>query len=299
MRHRGTWRWSIGAGGVGEPRPRTAMCLEHLAQVMKPLAPKVAISTGGSVDLEDSLLPNLFVCPELDIIDIHTYTTNAAKVKEVSHIGATWAVTHGKRVRLQKFGVQGDDTLKMEVIIPIIYGMNELGIPFMPWELVHPENKRDFEFWISGDFWARFTAQSWAAKQKASPFSWPELPQQTVGKDDWSLCVLNAECRSGCCTNEWSDDKLYKCTPGGQRCSGNRLADWVFCTRSSECLSGCCSKQWSDDGRYKCTPGGNPSLCGDALSSNGQPCSSSGACASGCCASGSCVAQAPPALCSV
>ena len=266
---------------------------------MKPLAPKVAISTGGSVDLEDSLLPSLFMCPEINIVDIHTYTANALKVKEVGHIAATWAVTHGKRVRLQEFGVQGDDAFKKDVIIPIIYGMNELGIPFLPWQLVHPENKRDFEFWISGDFWRQFTSQSWAARGKASPFSWPELPQQGGGKEDWSLCVLNAECRSGCCSKEWSDDKMHKCTPGGRECTGNRLADWVFCTRSSECLSGCCSKQWSDDGRYKCTPGGNPSLCGDALSWNGQPCSSSGLCASGCCTAGSCVAQAHPALCSV
>ena len=209
------------------------------------------------------------------VVDIHTYSTDACDIKKISKIAATWAVSQGKRVRLQEFGYQGTDAQKVSTVMPILRAASELGIPFMPWELMHPDSL-DYEFWVEGDFWRGLSSQSEAALQTVSPFSWPELPssQQPRLKGDWYFCLVNEECASGCCSNEWSDDNKYKCTPGGSRCTGNRLDDWVFCTQNSDCANGCCSKQWSDDGQHKCTPGGTPSLCGDAILKDGETCAS-------------------------
>ena len=211
------------------------------------------------------------------MVDIHTYSTDSQSVRTTLQTAATWALTHGKRVRLQEFGFQGADAIKSQKLFPLILASSELGIPFMPWELLHPASSKDFEFWTEGGFWHGLSALSHAAQRQATVFSWPELKlAQSYPKGNWLLCLVNAECASGCCSNEFSDDKKYKCTPGGSRCTGNLLADWVFCTQNRDCANGCCSKQFSDDGRYKCTPGGAPSLCGDAVLPNGQACSANG-----------------------
>ena len=194
-------------------------------------------------------------------------------------ISLTWAVSHGKRVRLQEFGFKGNDDLKAQNVFPLIHAASEIGIPFMPWELLHPESSTDFEFWREGGFWRGLSELSHAAQRNATILPWPELSLSNASmrlKANWLLCIVNEECASGCCSNEWSDDHKYKCTPGGSRCTGNRLADWVSCTQNRDCANGCCSKEKSDDGQHKCTPGGTPSLCGDAVLKDGEACSSNG-----------------------
>ena len=188
-------------------------------------------------------------------------------------------MTQNKRVRLQEFGSKGNDAHKAKTMLPLIYAAIEVGLPFMPWQLVHPESTTDYEFWTQGDYWRGLSALSQTAHDNVTVFSWPELNLSSSSmqlKPDWQLCVVNAECASGCCSNEFSDDKKYKCTPGGSQCTGNRLADWVWCTQSSECACGCCSSEYSDDGRYKCTPGGARRLCGVAVAGNDDPCYENG-----------------------
>jgi len=271
------------------------------AQVMKDyMHPDIPISTGGSIGLLDALYQQLYMCPEIDVVDIHTYTDDDNWLRDVAQVSVTWAVTQNKRVRLQEFGALGNDESKAKILFPLIYAASEIGIPFMPWQLVHPESTTDYEFWTDGEVWRGLSALSQAAQDNVTVFSWPELNLSNSSmqlKADWRLCVVNAECTSGCCSKELSDDRKYKCTPGGSQCTGNRLADWVWCTQSSECASGCCSSEYSDDGRYKCTPGGTPRLCGEALAPDGQPCYENSNCASGCCSSGSCIARAPPFQC--
>ena len=194
------------------------------------------------------------------VVDIHTYSTDACDINKIARISATWALGQGKRVRLQEFGYKGPDSQKTNKLIPIISAANELAVPFMPWELLRPENGKDYEFWVEGDLWHQLALQSEVAQKKVSAFSWPELPSSQPPQllANWYFCLVNAECA------------------GGSRCTGNLLADWVFCTQNRDCANGCCSKQFSDDGRYKCTPGGAPSLCGDAVLPNGQACSANG-----------------------
>ena len=197
----------------------------------------------------------------------------------MAQVSVTWALTQNKRVRLQEFGSQGNDESKAKTIFSLIYAASEIGIPFMPWQLVHPESTTDYEFWTDGELWRGLSAQSQMAQDNVTVFLWPELNLSNSSmqlKADWRLCVVNSECTSGCCSNEFSGDRKYKCTPGGSQCTGHLLADWVWCTQSSECACGCCSSEYSDDGRYKCTPGGTPRFCGEALARNGQPCFENG-----------------------
>jgi hypothetical protein len=83
---------------------------------------------------------------------------------------------------------------------------------------------------------------------------------QTLG--DWAICYSNNACRNGCCSNHYSHDGKYKCTPlnGGFNAdicgNSNKLRDWAFCFASSACRNGCCSNRYSNDGRMKCTPVG-------------------------------------------
>ena len=197
----------------------------------------------------------------------------------MAQVSVTWAVTQKKRVRLQEFGAQGNDESKAKTIFALIYAASEVGIPFMPWQLVHPESTADYEVWTDGELWRGLSVQSQIAQDNVTVFTWPELNLSNSSmqlKADWRLCVVNSECSSGCCSKEFSGDKKYKCTPGGSQCTGNLLKDWVWCTQSSECASKCCSSEYSDDGRYKCTPGGTPSLCGEAVARNLQPCYENG-----------------------
>jgi mannan endo-1,4-beta-mannosidase len=94
---------------------------------------------------------------------------------------------------------------------------------------------------------------------------------------DWTFCSSSSQCRNGCCSRLYSNDRRLKCTPvGGFQASHcltggggpaptptpppvggiGSLGDWNFCTTNSQCRNGCCSNRYSNDGRMKCTPGG-------------------------------------------
>mmetsp|Transcript_138792 Transcript_138792/g.351813 ORF Transcript_138792/g.351813 Transcript_138792/m.351813 type:complete len:512 (+) Transcript_138792:77-1612(+) len=265
----------------------------------------ILVSTGGSIDMPTGLWPQLYFCPELDIVDLHTYSVDAAYIEQQMRIAATWAVHQGKRLRLQEFGVQSDDWTKSQALGPIMVGMNQMGVPFTPWELVKPANNKDFEFWTSrttptnGFMWTDLSKGAAAALTVAAPFSWPEIASSGPGtpKGDWLFCTINAECANGCCSVEQStSDGRYKCTPGGTQCTGNLLSSGTLCTGDSDCANSCCSKQYSS--RHECTDGGTPSQCGNAVHGNGQSCAVNADCMSGCCEASTCVAHGQPDQCS-
>jgi hypothetical protein len=73
---------------------------------------------------------------------------------------------------------------------------------------------------------------------------------QTFG--DWEFCSSNSHCTNGCCSNEYSDDGEFKCTPGASWCmSPDILSDdfiivgdndcWgtdTFCVSCDQCCNG-------------------------------------------------------------
>ncbi|KAJ1551203.1 chitin deacetylase [Nowakowskiella sp. JEL0078] len=139
---------------------------------------------------------------------------------------------------------------------------------------------------------------------------------------DWQFCSANGQCANNCCSNQYSDDGKYKCTPGGTICVNSvtslsqtttktvsvtpsssptaaLLGDWAFCATSTQCTNKCCSSQYSNDGMLKCTPGGTvcvnvANLSAKVLGATTSPtpvqllanwvkCTSSKLCSSKCC----------------
>ncbi|KAJ3119630.1 chitin deacetylase [Nowakowskiella sp. JEL0407] len=106
---------------------------------------------------------------------------------------------------------------------------------------------------------------------KTSPTQSPKAIVTVPKLGAWAFCTLSSQCANACCSNEFSGDKKYKCTPSGTKCLKANvvapavpvvskpvlLGSWVLCTKSNQCQSNCCSRQYSADGKYKCTPGGS------------------------------------------
>lgn len=256
------------------------------AAAMRPhVASGILISTGGSEGLADGLQPQLYECPQLDVVDIHTYDTNPDTVASSLKQAVSQALGAGKRVRLQEFGFSGADGAKAAALDTLMDVMNQAGVPFLPWQLMKPNNDKDFEFWTQGQTWAKISARSLGALRASSPFSWPEV---AAGKRDWELCSVSSECADGCCSAELSDDGALKCTPGGapDKCvggGGGGLGDWEACSSSGQCSNHCCSTEFSDDVNLKCTPGGTLVKCLSDGVADWMPCSTSTACANYCC----------------
>ncbi|KAJ3123209.1 chitin deacetylase [Nowakowskiella sp. JEL0407] len=104
---------------------------------------------------------------------------------------------------------------------------------------------------------------------KTSPIPSPKSSLTKPKLAAWVLCTTSLQCANGCCSNEFSADKKYKCTPSGKYCLKSNaippggvpvrhglLGSWVPCTKSSQCANKCCSRQHSADRKYKCTPYG-------------------------------------------
>ena len=65
---------------------------------------RILIGTGGGVEVQDSIIPKHFACPDIDIVDLHSYDVSlwgplADAVKK--------AKASGKRIIFEEFGAEG------------------------------------------------------------------------------------------------------------------------------------------------------------------------------------------------
>eukprot|EP00798_Chlamydomonas_sp_ICE-L_P010271 gene10272-8192_t len=135
------------------------------AKLVKPkLSAGILVMTGGGADIWDSVIIKLFQCPAINV--------NAKK--------------YGKRMILQEFGSTGAG--KSSSLNSRILASMGLGLPWMVWQVMSPNNFNDFEtFTNDAASWAVLTDR---ARQVNSGddsfnapgiFAWPELPRGTPG----------------------------------------------------------------------------------------------------------------------
>ncbi|KAI8610732.1 hypothetical protein BC830DRAFT_719013 [Chytriomyces sp. MP71] len=121
----------------------------------------IYVSTGGGKDFYESILDEHFACGALDVIALHSYSTDINDVTNNLESAVQKATT--KYVLFEEYGTNvGSDkaqwfqsvaqtaaTLSAKYVNPISW---------MPWEAVNPGNPNDYEFWDDDAFIAVATA---------------------------------------------------------------------------------------------------------------------------------------------
>jgi mannan endo-1,4-beta-mannosidase len=102
-------------------------------------------SKGGGNEFPNSDIPENWDCEALDLVTVHSYSG----VDEFRYRGAIardHALAANKLMLFEEFGATGDN--KANEIGSHIAIFNDLGVPWMPWQINKPGNgKGDFEFW--------------------------------------------------------------------------------------------------------------------------------------------------------
>ncbi|GLI69456.1 hypothetical protein VaNZ11_014069 [Volvox africanus] len=235
------------------------------ASKLKPrLATGVLVLSGGGADIWDSALDEHFKCPYIDVVSVHSYYASswASALPPVIQE----AKSYGKRVVVEEFGSTGLSTkaggLKSQIEV-----LQNLGIPWMVWQVNKPNNYDDFEvFTTDTASWSVLSSGAKAAIGLQGAFSWPELtyegapvpnvvmnrpPSPTPSSPKRSPPPFNNNkcnkcevpmCRGGC----WCDDNC-DCKPnsGGGTCDKCNIAQsqgGCKCDNLCGCKPGSC---WS------------------------------------------------------
>jgi hypothetical protein len=92
-----------------------------------------------------------------------------------------------------------------------------------------------------------------STKPPSRPSANPSIPVIGTNKGDWDFCGSNGECANSCCSNIYSNDGRYKCTPGApaDKCTGD-------VTSPNACPSGMCLSQYGYCGTGPEYCSGNP-----------------------------------------
>ena len=121
------------------------------------------------------MLPQLFQCPALDVISIHTY--RAQDLADLSPY-VTMARLSGKRLLVGELGAWGAE--KVESLRSQIGTVVSQHLPWMVWGIGGPNGAQgQFETSPSDTApWSVLCDGSHAANQeKKGAFSWPEIPR--------------------------------------------------------------------------------------------------------------------------
>lgn len=102
-------------------------------------------STGGGNEFPNSDIPENWACDALDLVNLHSYS-GVEEFQTKGPIALQHALAADKLVLFEEFGASGED--KAQVLQDHIAVFNDLGVPWMPWQISKPGNgASDFEFW--------------------------------------------------------------------------------------------------------------------------------------------------------
>ncbi|KAJ3077274.1 hypothetical protein HDU98_004236 [Podochytrium sp. JEL0797] len=105
---------------------------------------EVLIGTGGGQNFASSLVEQNFACADLDIIGLHSYSSDIGEVSDNLNLAQQMASQSNQMVYFEEFGAQSD---KGSWITQVADVANSLGIPWLPWEVSSVSVTDDYEFW--------------------------------------------------------------------------------------------------------------------------------------------------------
>ncbi|KAJ3062912.1 hypothetical protein HDU98_001261 [Podochytrium sp. JEL0797] len=121
----------------------------------------VLVSTGGGQNFEQSLIPQNFACAAVDLVALHSYSSDIADVTANLKQAALLGKQNGKVVVFEEFGATSN---KGSWISQVAKVSNSLGVPWMPWEVSSVTLSNDFEFWTDDTVtWAALASSAQAA----------------------------------------------------------------------------------------------------------------------------------------
>ena len=134
----------------------------------------ILVSNGGGWDFPSSLNNDLFTCPYLDVLMLHSYDWDAGKITDQVSQARDKANNNGKRVIVEEFGCQSDQNDELSTQIQAIEDAN---VPWMFWEIMKPGAwDGDFEIWKDEDVWWNVVSpRGQDAQNKDGAFDWPEI----------------------------------------------------------------------------------------------------------------------------
>eukprot|EP00798_Chlamydomonas_sp_ICE-L_P032518 gene32518-17230_t len=215
------------------------------AKLVKPkLSAGILVMTGGGAEIWDSVIVEHFECPAIDVVCAHTY--DASQISEELPAAIHNAKQYGKRMILQEFGSAG--TGKSRSLNSMILASMDLGLPWMVWQVMSPNNFNDYEtFTNDAASWAVLTDRAGQingsddSSNSSGIFAWPELPRGSPGPSPGpvstsspgpppSPTVVCGTCKSPPCA-------------GGQMCDMCFLKQYLGgckCDYNCDCHSGTC-----------------------------------------------------------
>ena len=114
-----------------------------------------------------------WACDALDLVNIHSYS-GVSEFANKGPIALQHAQDSGKLMLFEEFGASGGN--KAGDLSDHIAVFNELGVPWLPWQISKPGNgESDFEFWTDEDAYGAVKDGSNTAAGLDAAQSWPNL----------------------------------------------------------------------------------------------------------------------------
>ncbi|RPA95779.1 hypothetical protein L873DRAFT_1744754 [Choiromyces venosus 120613-1] len=138
----------------------------------------ILISTGGGNEFANSDVGENWDCPQIDLVDIHSYY-GAQEFKNKLLAVMSKAKVARKLVMVEEFGGTGSD--KVQILKDHINYFNSVQIPWAVWQISKPgRGTADYEFWTDEESYGVVTDGVKTANGLGGWQNWPNLPSTLI-----------------------------------------------------------------------------------------------------------------------
>lgn len=118
-----------------------------MASMMKPLLSNgVLVASGGGADFSDSLSTEYFQCSSLDIVAFHSISNIVGSIQDGLSDAYSLSISNNKLIVFEAFGYAHNP--KSGFFQQVLATCTQLGIPWVVWEVMIPNNYADYEMFI-------------------------------------------------------------------------------------------------------------------------------------------------------